>query len=114
MTSSTWADCGGANVDALKADTVDRFYNVGTGVRTTIKELAETLLEVTGSDVGITYEPEGGTFVKNRIGSAELAEEELGFAATVGLEEGLRLVHWRRGHLDELERRRERADATSV
>ena len=57
----------------------------------------------------------GRHFVKNRIGSAELAEEELGFAATVGLEEGLRqLVHWRRGHLDELERRRERADATSV
>ena len=52
----------------MKADTVDEFYNVGTGIRTTIKELAEAVLEITGSDVGIRYEPGGQTFVKNRIG----------------------------------------------
>ena len=30
-------DCGLANVCAMKADTVDQFYNVGTGKRTTLK-----------------------------------------------------------------------------
>jgi UDP-glucose 4-epimerase len=101
-------DCGEANVCAMKADTSDRFYNVGTGVRTSIKELTEAVLEVTGSDVGIQYEPEGMTFVKNRIGATERAEREIGFRARVGLEEGLReLVSWRDSHREAVERRRD-------
>jgi UDP-glucose 4-epimerase len=100
-------DCGRANVCAMKADSTDRFYNVGTGIRTTIKELAETLLEITGSDVGIRYEPEGMTFVKNRIGSTELAAREIGFRAETGLEDGLRaLVEWRAAHAEAVEARR--------
>jgi UDP-glucose 4-epimerase len=100
-------DCGRANVCAMKADSTDRFYNVGTGVRTTIRELAETLLEITGSDVGIRYEPEGVSFVKNRIGSIERAEAELGFRAGTGLKEGLQaLVEWRTAHAEALEARR--------
>src|SRR5579875_3227455 len=63
------ADCAAANVCAMRADSTDRFYNVGTGLRTSIKEVAGLLLEITGSDVGIRYEPQGVTFVKNRIGS---------------------------------------------
>ena len=100
-------DCAGANVCAMKSDAVDAFYNVGTGIRTTIKELAELVLEVTGSDVGIIYEPGGTTFVKNRIGSTEKAAAEIGFEAKVGLRDGLRdLVEWRRGHAGEVEARR--------
>lgn len=100
-------DCAAANVCAMKADTVDRFYNVGTGVRTTIKEVAELLLEITGSDVGIRYEPEGVTFVKNRIGSADRARDELGFEAQVPLRQGLsNLIEWRDAHKEELEARR--------
>ena len=34
-------------------------YNVGTGRKTTIKELAELVLEITGADVEIQYEPAG-------------------------------------------------------
>ena len=34
-------DCAKANICAMKADTVDQFYNVGTGIRTSVKELAE-------------------------------------------------------------------------
>ena len=37
-------DCAKANICAMKADTVDQFYNVGTGIRTTVKELAEKIL----------------------------------------------------------------------
>jgi UDP-glucose 4-epimerase len=103
-------DCAAANVCAMKADTVNRFYNVGGGVRTSIKELAELLLEITGSDVGIRYEPEGVTFVKNRIGSTEQAESEIGFRASVQLRDGLeRLIEWRRTHMDQVAARRARA-----
>jgi UDP-glucose 4-epimerase len=100
-------DCAAANVCAMKAETVDRFYNVGTGLRTSVRELAELVLEITGADVGIRYEPEGVTFVKNRTGSAVRAREEIGFTAQVGLEEGLtNLIEWRRAHKEEVETRR--------
>jgi UDP-glucose 4-epimerase len=100
-------DCGDANVAAMKADTADRFYNVGTGVRTTVKELAELVLEITGSDVGIKYEAEGMTFVKNRIGSTERAAKEIGYEAQTSLRDGLRaLVEWRQVHVSEVEARR--------
>ena len=81
-------DCATANVCAMKADAADSFYNVGTGTRTSIKELAELVLEITGSDVGIEYESGGLTFVKNRIGSTENAERDLGFRAEVDLRDG--------------------------
>jgi UDP-glucose 4-epimerase len=100
-------DCADANVCAMKADATDRFYNVGTGVRTTVRELAELLLALTGSDVGIRHEPEGLTLVKNRIGSSDRAADELGFRAQVTLDEGLRnLIEWRREHKLQVDRAR--------
>jgi UDP-glucose 4-epimerase len=102
-------DCANANVCAMKAVTTDRFYNVGTGVRTSLQELAELVLKVTGSDVGIRYEPAGLTFVKNRIGSPDRATAEIGFSAVVPLEDGLRaLIDWRRDHKREVDERRAR------
>jgi UDP-glucose 4-epimerase len=82
----------------MRADAVDRFYNVGTGRRTTIRELAELLLRCTGSNQPIEYLPGGLTFVKNRVGSLLRATRELGFTAEVELENGLRrLIEWRNG-----------------
>jgi UDP-glucose 4-epimerase len=106
-------DCAEANVCAMKADASDRAYNVGTGIRTSIKELADLVLELTGSDVGIRYEPAGLTFVKNRIGSPDRAEAELGFRAKVGLEEGLgALIDWRQSHKAQVDRARSAATSS--
>jgi UDP-glucose 4-epimerase len=92
-------DCAAANLCAMKADVVDGFYNVGTGKRTSLNELARLLLAITGSDVGITYEPAGLTFVKSRIGSTAAAAKDLGFTAQLDLEKGLRaLIDWRARH----------------
>jgi UDP-glucose 4-epimerase len=100
-------DCGHANVCAMKADTVDRFYNVGTGMRTSVKELAELLLELADSDLEIEFEPAGQTFVKNRIGCPKRAAEEIDFTASVPLREGLGdLIEWRASHKAEVEARR--------
>ncbi len=104
------SDCGQANICAMKADATDAFYNVGTGKRTTIKELADLILEVTGSDLRIQYEPGGMTFVKNRIGSAVKAKEEIGFGAIMELREGLeKLIQWRNTHKEEVAQRRREA-----
>jgi UDP-glucose 4-epimerase len=106
------ADCAAANLCAMKAEVVDRFYNVGTGKRTSIKELAEMVMRLTGTNRPLQYEPAGLTFVKNRIGSPVRAKREIGFAAGIGLEEGLQaLIAWRRSHVQEVERRRRAAGA---
>ena len=100
-------DCARANICAMKADTADEFYNVGRGIRTTLKELAELLLEITGSNLEIKYEPAGMTFVKNRIGCPEKAREEIGFDAKIELHQGLiELIEWRKKHKTEVEQRR--------
>ncbi len=108
-------DCGAANICALKADAVDQFYNVGTGRRTSLRELAEMLLNLTGCNQPIQYAPRSqATLVRNRIGSPVRAEREIGFKAQVGLEEGLRdLIAWRKSHIEEVEARRRRAPAAA-
>ena len=104
-------DCGTANMCAMKADVVDRFYNVGTGKRTSLKELAEMLVDITGCEKPINYAPRSqATLVRNRIGSPKRATEEIGFTASVGLEEGLkRVIQWRRTHKAEVAARRRAA-----
>ncbi len=93
-------DCARANVAAMKADTTDEFYNVCTGTRTSILELAKILLELTDMDLPIQFIPEGQTFVKNRIGAPDKAREQLGFKAEDDLRDGLRnLIEWRQNHI---------------
>lgn len=106
-------DCARANICAMKADVTDRFYNVGTGRRTSLKEIAEKLLALTGSNQPVNYAPRSqATLVRNRIGSPERAEKEIGFVARLELEEGLRrLIAWRKAHMEEVERRRRAAAA---
>ncbi|MDJ0789331.1 MAG: NAD-dependent epimerase/dehydratase family protein [Myxococcota bacterium] len=90
-------DVARANVLALEADTPGECYNVGRGIGTTIKELAELLVSLAGSDQAIRYEPAGQTFVTHRIGCPEKAKRDLGFEWTIDLEEGLReVIAWRR------------------
>ena len=105
------ADCGRANVCAMRADTTDRFYNVGTGKRTSLKELAEMVIRLTGCKQSITYAPRSqATLVRNRIGSPRRAKEELRFEAKVELEEGLaKLIAWRTAHKEEVAVRRRAA-----
>jgi UDP-glucose 4-epimerase len=89
-------DCARANVLAMQAEKVDRCYNVGTGVRTSIKELADLIVELTQFRQAPQYEPAGTTFVKNRIGSPERAAREIGFKARMELRDGLqKLISWR-------------------
>lgn len=101
-------DCALANVNAMKAEAVDSFYNVGTGKRTSLKELAELLVNLTGSNQPIQYAPRSqATLVRNRIGSPKKASAEIGFTAEIDLRDGLeRLIEWRAGHKAEVAARR--------
>jgi UDP-glucose 4-epimerase len=108
-------DCGAANICAMKADSTDRFYNVGTGTRTSLKELAQLLIELTGCTKPINYaERSVATLVRNRIGCPKRASAEIGFTATIALKVGLRrLIVWRDGHRAEVEARRRAAGVSA-
>jgi UDP-glucose 4-epimerase len=81
----------------MKADATDAYYNVGTGNRTTLKELAELLLEITGTNKSIQYAARSqASLVRNRIGCPKKACKELGFTASTDLREGIKqLIEWR-------------------
>jgi UDP-glucose 4-epimerase len=101
-------DCGLANVCAMKANMTDQFYNVGTGKRTSLKELAEMLCLLTKCDKPIQYAPRSqATLVRNRIGSPKKASEGIRFTAEINLLEGLKkLIDWRASHKAEVASRR--------
>lgn len=93
-------DCAIANICAMKSNRTDSFYNVGTGIRTSLKELAELIVELTGCEKELTYkESSQATLVKNRIGSPKKASEEINFTYSLELKEGLKkLIEWRNKH----------------
>ena len=93
-------DVARCNVQALKSSTNYGFYNVGTEVQTSIKELCDLILELKKSDLKVTYKPysvdDARALVQNRIGSAVKAEKELDFKYKYKLNEGLlKLIKWR-------------------
>ncbi len=76
---------------------------MGRGIKTSIRELTELILTIADSDLTIKYEPEGQTFVTNRVGDPAAAEKDLGFKWRTDLEEGLkRLMQWRKTHIHEV------------
>ncbi len=93
-------DVARSNVMALKSEVNLGYYNVGTEVQTSIKELCETILKLKDSQLKVQYKPyaedDARQFVQNRIGSRQKAEEELSFKYKYSLEEGLqKLIDWR-------------------
>jgi UDP-glucose 4-epimerase len=89
-------DVARANVLALTAAVSDEVFNVGSGVKTSLNDLAATLSRVMGVSRPPEYGPERQVnAVPRRLASTAKAERVLGFKATVPLEEGLsRLVRW--------------------
>ncbi len=94
-------DVARSNICSLESDANDDFYNVGTGVQTSIKELCDTILELKSSDLKVTYNPysadDARRLVQNRIGCPVKASLELGFNYKYDLRTGLqRLIDWRK------------------
>ena len=101
------ADVAHANVCAMRSEANGKCYNVGRGIGTSIHELTELLIRLSGSNQRIQFEPAGQTFVTNRIGSVAAAERDLGFRWRIDLEEGMRrLIEWRRADAEAVAARR--------
>lgn len=93
-------DAARANICALRSKTDYGFYNVGTEVQTSISSLCEKLIQLNDKPIKISYNPysedDVRQLVKNRIGSIEKAQKDLGFYYNMQLEDGLKkLMKWR-------------------
>ena len=74
----------------------DQVVNIASGTETSLKELADALLQVMGSDLSPAYGPERKVNpVPRRLADVSKAKRLLGFETRVPLETGLRrLVAW--------------------
>jgi GDP-L-fucose synthase len=81
---------------AERLDTAEP-VNIGTGSETTIRELAETIRELTGFEGEITWDASKPDGQPERRLDVTRARELIGFEAEVGFEQGLRqTVEWYR------------------
>jgi len=89
-------DIARANVLAAQSGIVEGTYNIASGTETSLLELAEALLRVMGSDLGVEHGPDRAVNgVVRRLADTSAAKRDLGFEATIGIDEGLRqLVEW--------------------
>jgi UDP-glucose 4-epimerase len=89
-------DIARANVLAAASDVREGTYNVASGTETSLLELARCLLRVMGSDLDVEFGPARAVNgVTRRLADTSAARRDLGFAASIPLEEGLRrLVEW--------------------
>lgn len=90
------ADIARANVDAAASDVREGVYNIASGTETSLLDLAHALLAAMGSDLAVEHGPDREVNgVSRRLADVTAARRDLGFAATVGLTDGLRdLVTW--------------------
>ncbi|MFE0511651.1 NAD-dependent epimerase/dehydratase family protein [Streptomyces sp. NPDC058964] len=90
-------DIARANVLAAESDLTDEVFNIASGTETSLKELAQGLLEAMGAP---DLKPEHGPAravngVIRRLADTTRAAERLGFTARIDLRTGLRdLVEW--------------------
>jgi nucleoside-diphosphate-sugar epimerase len=80
-------------------------YNLASGVETTVRELAELIVRLSGSTSSLDVAPRRPwDHSIMRFGSTEKARRELGFEATTPLDDGLaRTIGWTREWLDWIE-----------
>ena len=93
-------DAARCNLLAMDSEINDEYYNVGTGVQTSIANLCNTILDMKSSDLVVKYNPyskdDARQFVQNRIGSPDKAKREIDFSHKYDLRQGLdKLIKWR-------------------
>lgn len=83
-------DIAHANLLAMRSDVTNEAFNVGTGIETSVKQLADWIIESYGVPVRIMHQSHDPNRVKRRASSTEKAERMLGFKARIGAREGIR------------------------
>ncbi|MEI7457157.1 MAG: NAD-dependent epimerase/dehydratase family protein [Nitrosomonadales bacterium] len=89
-------DCARANVLAMQSASTNQYYNVGTGIKTSIAELVDLLSVRHPNKTTARFESGERPFVRNRVGDTRKASREINFSAEIDLDVGLReFIQWR-------------------
>jgi UDP-glucose 4-epimerase len=106
-------DIARANLLAATSNLTEGVYNIASGKETSLLDLAETLLVAMDSDLAVEHGPERAVNgVARRLADISSARADLGFEATVPLEEGLRqLVSWWQPLREEISEKRQAVPA---
>jgi len=83
-------DCARANILAMKSFTTNQYYNVGTGIKTSVAEVLRLINNIHPNKMLPRFEHGERSFVRTRVGDTKKAFRDLNFRATVDLQEGLR------------------------
>jgi UDP-glucose 4-epimerase len=101
LLSSEGAECpfagggqgGGDKISATpKPETDKKIFNVSSGQITTIQDLVQTIIDITGSSSVIHYLPARPGDIKHSCGSNTKIVEELGFSPAFDLRRGLEAI----------------------
>ena len=91
LKSARGQDIVNAIMCCLSSERADgQVLNVGSGKRTTIEELASCVLELTGSDVGISYEEPREGDIEHSYADISKIGKLIGYRPRLGLRDGLR------------------------
>jgi len=83
-------DVVNANLKALTGSSISgSVFNVANGERTSILELAKTIIEVTGSNSEIVFKPPRIGDIRDSVGDTEHAQKNLGYRKTYDIRRGL-------------------------
>jgi UDP-glucose 4-epimerase len=91
-------DVARANILAAESDVTDDVFNVGSATETTLRQLLDELLQLSGrTDLEPRFEPERKVNpVRRRLSSIDRARDLLGYEPRTSLADGLRaLIAWR-------------------
>lgn len=83
-------DVARANIAAMNSNTRHGFFNVGTGKTTSIRELAHTMIELSGLNLEPEYQSPLEGDVQSSQADTTLAETAISWRYTVSLKDGLR------------------------
>lgn len=88
-------DCADASYLAMEKSPSGESYNIGSDHEVTIKELLDTICEITGKKANVEYSLERSGDPKRRLLDIKKAKEILGVEIKVSLEDGLKeTIKW--------------------
>ena len=94
------ADAVSANVLAATRGVPGRVYNVGGGSRVSVNDVLTMIERIAGRRPRVTVDPAQKGDMRHTYADTSRAHADLGYAPTVGLEEGLAAEHqWLTGIL---------------
>ncbi len=94
------SDAVSANVAAALRGVPGRVYNIGGGSRVSVNDVLAMIARIAGRQPTITVDPVQKGDMRHTYADTSLAHADLGYAPTVGLEEGLAAEHlWLTGIL---------------